>query len=939
MSPDELSLRSRPAAVPTAPPVGAPAAPESTGISVVNMLRGRSGLSPVMIGRHSALSRLQGLVEVAEVAIEFGSTDGPLVALVSGEAGVGKTRLLREFAENLPSRVILLTAQAQPGSMGRSFDVLGQLAVGSERPGIAAQQAVEAAVLNGPTILLVEDLHWADADSAYLLEELCAKPWPQLVVVGTYRGNDLSRKAPGGELVLRLERQHNVEQIRLDRLDRSEVASLLTAIGGNSPSSAAVEAVYRRSGGNPFVVEELVRCCGPEVCIDDLKSAQLPWSLEEAVRQQLAGLADDQRKVVDVLAVFGDPAPFKVLESVSELDDARLLTALRALVAQGVAVEPADDTFWFAHALVADAVQHQLLGRERRRLHERSFAALRDSPSPDHAALARHALGAGQFELIPAIAREGARRYLDHGASFQALRLASEALAEAPDDHELLAVATDAAWRLEYGPEALAYAQRWLANAVTDLERVEALRFIARVHHESLATTARDETVEKLEALAATLPAGMARGRCAGAIAQLHMLAHRGDETMEWAARALEQARRHGDEWLEAQATVERASAMCGRETREESEASLLEAHELARRVGDGVLQSRALNNLLTVVSPHSERGEWARRELRDAAARSGLDRLGAATRAMWEAEAAFARGDMRIVRRSLAEAMEHWGPGTTEYHHLVGHIAALQIEEGLVDAALATIATTEPCTEDDGECVLALRAHGVAGRLAEVTTAFDALLALPQTPDSSAGLFALVEVGLTVLQVGVPVERVRGEYFTRLADHPAGEFVRRHLEGPVLLAEGDAAGAAAALTGVLATPDPVLYLPTLGSLRTAQAQALLAAGDRTGALDAVRAALTDLAAWPGWRRERAEALLRRLEGSARSEGELTTREREVAALIAEGLTNGQIAERLFISPKTAAVHVSNILTKLGLSSRVEIAAWTVRHGLTLQAS
>ena len=62
--------------------------------------------------------------------------------------------------------------------------------------------------------------------------------------------------------------------------------------------------------------------------------------------------------------------------------------------------------------------------------------------------------------------------------------------------------------------------------------------------------------------------------------------------------------------------------------------------------------------------------------------------------------------------------------------------------------------------------------------------------------------------------------------------------------------------------------------------------------------------------------------------------GDLTARESEVAALIAEGLTNGQLAERLFISPKTAAVHVSNILAKLGLSSRTEIAAWSIRREL-----
>ena len=96
----------------------------------------------------------------------------------------------------------------------------------------------------------------------------------------------------------------------------------------------------------------------------------------------------------------------------------------------------------------------------------------------------------------------------------------------------------------------------------------------------------------------------------------------------------------------------------------------------------------------------------------------------------------------------------------------------------------------------------------------------------------------------------------------------------------------------------------------------------------------AAEAAVTSLARWPGWRRDRAEALATRLESSAlRTNGELTARESEVAALIAQGLSNGQLAERLFISP-AAAVHVSNILAKLGLSTRAEIAAWEIRRGL-----
>jgi len=135
----------------------------------------------------------------------------------------------------------------------------------------------------------------------------------------------------------------------------------------------------------------------------------------------------------------------------------------------------------------------------------------------------------------------------------------------------------------------------------------------------------------------------------------------------------------------------------------------------------------------------------------------------------------------------------------------------------------------------------------------------------------------------------------------------------------------------------VLAAPDPCLAKPIVGTLRTALAEALLAGGDRGDALLAIRRAIEDdFARWPGVRKDRAEALARRLQGaSARADGALTAREREVAALVAGGLTNGQLAERLFISPKTAAVHVSNILAKLGLSTRAEIAAWAVRHDLS----
>jgi DNA-binding CsgD family transcriptional regulator len=116
-----------------------------------------------------------------------------------------------------------------------------------------------------------------------------------------------------------------------------------------------------------------------------------------------------------------------------------------------------------------------------------------------------------------------------------------------------------------------------------------------------------------------------------------------------------------------------------------------------------------------------------------------------------------------------------------------------------------------------------------------------------------------------------------------------------------------------------------------------ALARSQAALGHRSEATVTVNAALALLEKWPGWRRDEAQALADRLGGGS-EDGQLTAREQEVAALLADGLTNAELARRLFISPKTAAVHVSNILAKLGMMNRAEVAAWVVRTGQVASA-
>ena len=308
-----------------------------------------------------------------------------------------------------------------------------------------------------------------------------------------------------------------------------------------------------------------MRVVGPRAMVSELLEAELPWSLEEAVRQQLEGLDHGRRRVAEALAVYGRAASFEALLVVTEADESDLLAALRALTAEGVVVEVSDDQFWFSHALVADAIVHQLLGRERRRLHERCFEAVRRAPMLDHASLAYHAQGADRHDEVPAIARRGAARYLEKGLTFSALRLAAEGLAEAPNDPELLAVATEAAWRLDFLAEALTTGVRWAKVAVEPLDRINALRFVARLHHELDDESASLARVGELEALWSSLDDPRLRGVAAWSLAQLHMIGGRDVDAVAWADQALVDARSVGDELTEARALVERAGAWVGR--------------------------------------------------------------------------------------------------------------------------------------------------------------------------------------------------------------------------------------------------------------------------------------------------------------------------------------------------------------------------------------
>ncbi len=485
--------------------------------------------------------------------------------------------------------------------------------------------------MTGCALVIFEDLHWADADSVGVFEQLAAMSLPELTLVATYRPDELTSRLPGGEMVVRLERRRHVHQVHLERLDHHEVAAFVAAVYGRPLGTAVVDALRSRTGGNPFFLEEILVAAG-DVDPEALAEQPLPWTLAELVSRQLDGLSVDQREVVEAAAVLGSRAPFDALAILTGRSEEQLIADLRSLVGRGLLVEEDDDQFSFRHELVRDAVEDQLLGRQRRRLHERALDALRQSKGTDLADLARHAAGAGHYDEMVELARDGVGHYLDIGATHQALRLAVAALAESADDLDLLTGATRAAWLIGAHDEAWGHAERLLAlTARLGGERhAIAVRLAARIAHERSDVDRMWQLVGELERLVDVLPPGEERAATMAAIAQINMLHDRSADAIEWADRAIGEADRAGAKAVRVQAMIERATALSELpDRRADGIDGLVEAVAEAEHIEDWVLLARALHNISNVTHG-AERRDYLER-MRDAGRRAGFDNMVAA--------------------------------------------------------------------------------------------------------------------------------------------------------------------------------------------------------------------------------------------------------------------------------------------------------------------
>jgi DNA-binding CsgD family transcriptional regulator/tetratricopeptide (TPR) repeat protein len=996
-------------------------------------------LAPSMIGRHAQLQECEARLRLAR--------DGVCqVVLIAGEAGIGKSRLVREFAARagVAGEVLvlqgrcheedgvvpyapfvdalreLMRAQGQ-GSVAASagpwvadlsrllpeLTPLAPVPAEADDPGMRKRRLFEAicAVYHPPDartthLIILEDLHWLDRTSQELILYLArALARERVLLLGTYRADEVRADHPLAQFLIEVNRERQAHEIRLTPLSRDELAEMLETILGRHLPGGFVAALHDRTGGNPFFTEEvlkvLIESDGLERLIEATRRGRrddplaLPRSVRDSILGRMVGLDQPSATVVRYAAAIGRRFAFALLLALVGGDERALLLRLRALIAAQLIVEESAETFAFRHALTQQAIYSDLLARERRLLHGEIVTAIEQIATDTEAYLddlSYHAHEAGAWERALRYARRAGERARDLYAPQAAVEQFTRAIG--------------AAGELTLPPSAdLADLYRERGRACEALGDFDG----ARADHEAALQLA-EAAGERRSAWRATLDLGML-----------------------WAGR----------DYAEAGVWYERALALA----RTLDEPPLL-AHSL-NRVGNWHL--------------NRERPLEAERLHREALAifRQGEDRAGTAETLDLLGMAYLLRGDLFLQtayhqealvlfralddRPGLASCLAILTARSGTYHidlaiPAVPRLADAQHEalEGLqiardigwraseVFALLVLSTSLGPQGEYARALDLARRGHAIAeeiehrqwstlSHLALGALSLD-LLALPDARTHLERARALAQEGDSPQWLGCAVGLLARALIHQgdlpaaddllaslaLPDAPIQTIAQRH----VWYARAELALAAADPTNALRLAERLLdSAPNLGhgtggrgtvpQLARLRGEALAACGRFDEAEQSLRAALAAARAYGMrpllWRihaalgrfhdtqRRREEAdrefaaaraiiaelaadvpdpTLREtfaraataslparrqptpLRAAKQAFGGLTARERDVAALIAQGHSNRTIADHLSLSERTVATHVGSILAKLDLTSRAQIAVWSRDKGL-----
>ena len=847
--------------------------------------------------RVELLERDTALQTLADAHASATRGDGRAVG-ISGEPGIGKTSLVRRFLDDLDDDARVLVGSCDDLSIARPLGPFRDLA-GSVSPGLghalgagAPPHEIQDLLIQElrrtprPTVLVLEDVHWADdatLDSLTVLgRRIGALP---ALLVTTYRTGEAP---PGHPLhtALAAVRPDDSELIELFALSRNAVSSLA---GENA------EAVYGVTRGNPFYVTELLA---------SQDTPELPPSVANAVLARTARLDESARRLLELVSVVPNRVSTTTLDAVmpgwaaaAEEPERRQLLELD------------DGHLQFRHELARNAILTAIPSAKRRRLHSQVLGSLLDVGA-DPAEIVHHAEAAGEDEVVGEFALIAARR----AAAFESNREAYSHYRRAADFADRLAPIEQADML-----EELATAAYLVGTLEDSFPAIEGAIAIHREHGDQAALgrctrvlsrfhwfageggPARDKAIEAI-AILEPLGESIELARACSGMAQLAMLADDGEQALHWGERALDLATRLGDDSTRAHAAV---NVACARVQMDPDETgALLEAYELSDSTGEREDATRALGNLGYVLM------SWARPEQALLYSQRALDYAAAHEVHAYFSYVRTLMAWMRLRDGDWAAA-ERAARSETE--------TAMTVVQLLAKTVLAELAVRRG-DDDAGERVSELAAH--ADRAGE--------------PQRLLPVIELqTELALTV-RGPLPEERFqllarhmkengwrRGRFALRLAGWAAVAGVDIELDWP-------ASGPYAAMM----RRDWRTAADEFGALGWTYDRALmLSLLDDEPALSEALETARGLGAEPLTRRlaERMRDLGARVpQGPRRKTRDnpagLTARQLEVLALIADGFTNAEIADRLVVSPRTAEHHVAAVLTKLGARTRREAA-------------
>ncbi len=975
-----------------------------------------------LIGRTAELAEL-------DAALSDAAAGHPSLVFLAGESGVGKSRLLAEFAgrardsgartefgdcvalgdEELPYAPIVAILRSlaresdpalddlSPGARAELATLLPELA-GADRPSAPqaprpsdatpGQARLFEALLSladrlgrdEPLALVLEDIHWADRSTRGFLTFLARSLWNERVlVVATYRSDELHRRHPLRPLLAELERDSRARRIELVRLTRGELAEQLADILGAAGDDALVERLFERSEGNPLYTEELLAAG-----LDG--QAALPTTLRDALMVRIERLSVAAQELLRLLAT-GRLLTHDILADASGLPAAELRSALREAAEAHIIVADDRGRYRFRHALLREVVHDDALPGEHAELHLVLARTLEQHAQTDGAdalmaaGIAHHYLQAGcQTDALRAsvVAAEAAERVHAYGEAAAQLERALDLWARVPDPEQL--AGSD---RLEL----LVRAGRALQKE-GDYTRAEALLESA---YAGLDPGDRRRAVELLEALSRTQwSLGRAEDARATIARAVELIPAENDSpdharVLAWQAKASMLQGRYGETVpiaRQAIAIAERANASGPRSDAlnalgialisggdiEDGAACLHEAMESAQSDAERCSASVNLADALHLVGRSQE-------ALEVAAAGIGtfeipgpsLDWL-----TMTLSEIEWDVGQWRAAREHMPPAGRRRLGMLLALYEL--RSAEMALATGLHDEARASLTLVHELVTGSREpqfigwaAALVAELERRAGNLAAARAAVDdALDAIEFCSEDVSRISRVAETGVTVEADAAQRARDLGDdEAERLALLRAEGFVTRVVacvEGWRPIERARLASARAELGRAEGVADPVAYATAVTAWETVgrpypaalaalrQAEALAAAGRRDDAAEVVSEALATAERLDaGWLRSELEGLAARarlpvacaagVEPEAAAEAALdpfglTNRERQVLALVARGATNREIGAELFMAEKTASVHVSRILSKLDVRSRTEAAAVAHRLGL-----